>query len=341
MDAELEKKLNSLIALTNAEGQPNANILWQVAKDIEFIKLNVKVFGYEVARALAQSLPVPGDTKPFKVGLGWRASTQADIASEWARHWLGELKIPRIFHRKIWEFAFILQILYENDCLMAGRKGLGFGCGVEPIPSYLASQGVNVTVTDLPPDHPARAGWAGTNQYTTDLFSSFLPHLVDRTVFEEKVSLKYVDMNDIPSELSDYDFCWSICALEHLGSIQKGLDFIVNSLTSLRIGGISVHTTEYNFMNSSHTLDNWGTVLFQKEHFEDLANRLRGLGHHVLPIDYSVGNDVMDKFIDLPPYSHDLSEVQHSIFGDHIAHLKVATDGFASTCFGIAVIKGK
>jgi len=340
MDAEFEKKLQALMALTDAQGHPNANALWQIAKDIEFIKLNIKVFGYEVARTLAESLPVPGDTTPVKVGLGWRASTQADIASEWARHWLGQLKIPRIYHRKIWEFAYLLQVLFDNGCLEQGRRGLGFGCGVEPIPSYLASQGVRVTVTDLPPDHPARSGWAGTNQYTTDLFASFIPNLVERSVFEEKVELKYVDMNDIPDSLSEYDFCWSICALEHLGSIQQGLDFVVNSLKILRPGGISVHTTEFNFMNLDHTLDNWGTVLFQQRHFEELADRLQSLGHKVLPIDYSVGSDVMDRFIDLPPYSHDLSDAQRGLFGQDVAHLKLATDGFASTCFGIAVIRG-
>jgi len=30
----------------------------------------------------------------------------------------------------------------------------------------------------------------------------------------------------LPADLTGFDFCWSICALEHLGTIAQGLDFI-------------------------------------------------------------------------------------------------------------------
>ena len=41
-----------------------------------------------------------------------------------------------------------------------------------------------------------------------------------------------------------------------LGSISQGLDFIENSLNTLVKGGISIHTTEFNFTNNEHTIDN-------------------------------------------------------------------------------------
>ena len=54
-----------------------------------------------------------------------------------------------------------------------------------------------------------------------------------------------VDMNDIPPDLRGFDFTWSSCALEHLGTLRAGADFVVEQMTCLRPGGVAVHTTEY------------------------------------------------------------------------------------------------
>ncbi len=132
---------------------------------------------------------------------------------------------------------------------------------------------------------------------------------------------------------------WSICALEHVGSITKGLDFIENSLRTLRSGGIAVHTTEFNYMNDRQTIDDWPTVLFQKQHFRELAERLERQGHHVAPLDFDVGDKPLDKFIDLPPYAHDWTPYQHDIWKGPSPQIKLSIDGFACTCFGIIVRK--
>lgn len=129
-----------------------------------------------------------------------------------------------------------------------------------------------------PPEHGAKTGWQNTNQYTATLEHAYNAALVDRDRFLKYVSLEYVDMNAIPAALRDYDFCWSICALEHLGSIKLGLTFIEKSLDTLRPGGLTIHTTEYNYANDNATIDNWGTVLFQRQHFNELAEQLRTAG---------------------------------------------------------------
>ena len=146
------------------------------------------------------------------------------------------------------------------------------------MPSYFADHGVFVTVTDLEPTEAAAQGWIDTSQHTSSRDAAYHAHLVSREHFDRYVSLRYVDMNAIPSDLRDFDFCWSICALEHIGSIQKGLDFIENSLRTLRSGGVAVHTTEFNFLNDERTIDDWPTVLFQKQHFRLLAERLERQG---------------------------------------------------------------
>jgi hypothetical protein len=339
MSSDLEKRFKELTALVDNKGNPNINELWRLAKDIDLIKLNIKFFGYEIARQLAAALPPRQGLAPTNVGLKSKASTQSDLESDWVAYWASELKVPVVFHRKLWELAYVLQALWEHGCLESEKRGLGFGCGVEPIPSYLASHDVAVTVTDLPPEHGAKTGWHDSNQYTATLEHAYKAELVDRDRFKKYVSLNFVDMNAIPATLRDYDFCWSICALEHIGSIKLGLAFIENSLNTLRVGGLAIHTTEYNYANDNATIDNWGTVLFQRQHFNQLAERLRGSGHHVAPLDFSVGEKVLDRFIDLPPYSHDMTSFQQAHWGRDSNHIKAAVDGFASTCFGLIIKK--
>lgn len=339
MRTDLEKRFEELTALVDPRGIPNINALWRIAKDIELIKLNIKFFGYEIARELAAALPSRQGLTPSHVGLKSKASTQSDLESNWLAYWASELKVPVVFHRKLWELAYVLQALWEHGCIAQGKRGVGFGCGVEPIPSYLASRDVSVTVTDLPPEHGAKAGWQNTNQYAATLEHAYKAEMVDRERFVKYVNLEYVDMNAIPATLRDYDFCWSICALEHVGSIKRGLAFIENSLNTLRPGGLAVHTTEYNYANDNATIDNWGTVLFQRRHFNELAERLRASGHRVAELDFSVGDKILDRFIDLPPFSHDMTAFQQEHWGGDSNHIKVAVDGFASTCFGLIIQK--
>ena len=260
------------------------------------------------------------------------------MESDWVAHWLAELKVPVVFHRKLWELAYVLQALHENGMIEPGRRGLVFGAGEEPIPSYLASRGVGVTVTDLAPEAAAASGWASTAQHAASLDQAHRAHLIDRASFDRLVDFRVADMNAIPADLAGYDFCWSICALEHLGSIANGLAFVENALATLKPGGVAVHTTEFNIDPRGRTIDNWPTVLFKREHFGALADRLRAAGHEVAPLDFDIGDKPMDRFIDLPPWSHDMPAEWLAWHGEG-AHLKVAFDGFVSTCFGLVVRK--
>jgi 2-polyprenyl-3-methyl-5-hydroxy-6-metoxy-1,4-benzoquinol methylase len=336
-----QKKLDALLALVGKDSTPNLNALNALVSRIDSLSLSVKFFGYELAKALAEALPQRENIEPVRLSLESKACTQADLAADWVAYWCSQLKVPVIFHRKLWEIAYVLQAIQEHGYLRAGARGLGFGCGAEIVPSYLAQHEIDVTVTDLPPEAMKQKGWADTNQHTSSLEQAYHRHLVSREGFDRHVSLRYVDMNSIDSDLTGYDFCWSICAFEHLGSIKKGLNFIENSLATLRPGGLSVHTTEFNFMNDDQTIDNWPTVLFQKKHFIELSERLRAKGHTVAPLNFDVGSRPMDKFIDVPPWSHDWpDDLRKSWGGGDSYHLKVCVDGFPSTCFGLAITKG-
>ncbi|RYD23902.1 MAG: class I SAM-dependent methyltransferase [Lysobacteraceae bacterium] len=333
-----KQRLRVLTRLVDDESRPTRNALADVAKNVRLIELNVKAFGYDLAMRLAQDLPVRTDTVAAHVGLASKASTQADIESDWCAHWAAQLKTPVIYHRKLWELTYVLQALHEHGQLAPGTRGLGFGCGREPVASYLASQGVAVTVTDLAEEEARARGWVASDQHLDTRETVFFPHLVDRAQFDTLVDHAVADMNAIPPQLTGYDFCWSTCAMEHLGSLQHGADFVENALATLRPGGLSVHTMEYNVESDGPTIDNWVTVLFQRKHLEALAERLRAKGHHVATLDFDVGHQPMDRFIDVPPWLHDLPPEYRDRLGDPY-HLKIGIDGFVSTCFGIIVTK--
>ncbi|HEX8654423.1 MAG TPA: class I SAM-dependent methyltransferase [Allosphingosinicella sp.] len=340
MKARIERFVaRRLLALVEHARAADAGQLQDLAQRVSLLELNVKGLGYELARKLAAALPVATGTEPVFVGLKSKATTQGDLESDWARHWTAELEIPLIFHRKIWELAFVLQAVWEQGHIRPGARGLGFGCGVEPIPSYLASRGAATTVTDLPHEEAAAAGWVSTNQHASGREQAFHAHLVDRAAFERLVDFQVVDMNAIPPSLAGYDFCWSVCAMEHLGSIEKGLAFAEASLATLRPGGTAIHTMELNIAGEGPTLDNHPTVLFQRKHVEEVAARLRAQGHNVAELDFDFGARALDRFVDVAPWTHELPADLGGWLGPPL-HLKIGFHGFITTCFGLVVTKG-
>ena len=228
-------------------------------------------------------------------------------------------------HRKIWEFAYILSALQSRSLLKPGMRGLGFGTGQEPLPSVFARAGVQVTATDAPADLDFTDAWAQSSQWAKDILALWREELVDRDVFLEHVSFRTVDMNDISPDLRGYDFCWSACCFEHLGSIQKGLDFLVKSLDTLKPGGVSVQTSEFNLVSNTETLESSGLVLFRKSDFEAVIEKLIDEGHKVEPLNLWPGATLLDEHIDLPPFS--------------LPHLKLELAGMATTSIGLIITK--
>lgn len=251
-------------------------------------------------------------------------SFQQPYFSFWTRR-LGE---GLRYHRKLWEFVFIAQALWERGVCVPGRRGLGFGVGREPLSAFFASEGVEVTATDLAPDGKVVAGWEATNQHADGKEALRNSAVCRDELFDRNVQFRFCDMNAVPDDLVGFDFCWSACALEHLGSIEKGLAFIERSIECLAPGGWAVHTTEYNVSSDDETVDNLGTVLFRKRDLEQLASRLQAKGHEVAEMDWSSGEGPVDRYLDLPPYRHD-------------PHLKMVLNGFVTTSIGIIVRKGR
>ena len=242
--------------------------------------------------------------------------------------WLDQMKRPMHRHRKQWEYVFIGRSLEHMGALQPLGRGLGFGCGVEPLPATFAFRNIFVTASDLAADDARAVDWRATDQHTNGLADLRDPAICPDHIFDARVEFQAVDMRAIASHLRDYDFCWSSCALEHLGNIDEGLRFIERSLETLRPGGVAVHTTELNLTSNRRTISSGGTVLFRRRDLEGLARRLRQAGHEVVPITFDLGDQLDDGYVDLPPYSAD-------------NHLKLALGQFVSTSFGLVVRRGR
>lgn len=156
---------------------------------------------------------------------------QEFLDSPVAQYWSQKMRDgDPIYHRKRWERIYICQSLWERGCLKERKKGLVFAVGEERLPDLFASMGCKILATDLNPNEPTAKGWVESNQNAGgDLEKLRKKQICDDKTFYSHVSYRDVNMNDIPNDIMGYDFCWSTCALEHLGSIKLGLEFIKNN----------------------------------------------------------------------------------------------------------------
>lgn len=228
-------------------------------------------------------------------------------------------------HRKVWEYCFIAQALYERDMLRAGRRGLGFAVGQERLPSLFASYGCEIVATDLAAKEAAESSWIETDQHATSLEVLNLRGICPDELFRDRVSLRYVNMKSIPDDLRDFDFVWSTCALEHLGTLRLGEQFVYESLRCVKPGGIAVHTTELNCSSNLFTKREGTCVIYRERDIKRIASRLKRLGCEI-DLDFSEGNLPADHHVDKPPY-------------DHEVHLKLELEGFVVTSFGLIIQK--
>ena len=252
--------------------------------------------------------------------------TEAQFGEDLHGKICGALAIdPAHLHRKTWEFVWIIAALRRARLLKPRMRALGFGVGSEPLPAFFARLGMEVLATDAPPAAIAGQGWDTTGQHASSREQLWRPGVVDRESFEKFVSFSFVDMNNIPDSFSGFDFCWSACSFEHLGSIEKGLDFVRNSLKTLKPGGLAIHTTEFNLTSNEDTFEHPTLSLFRKRDIESLYGQLIEEGHQPWPLNLFPGNGKIDAFVDLPPFA--------------LPHLKLQVSSYVTTSIGLVVQK--
>jgi len=278
--------------------------------------------------AAVQNLFYPGSpTEPESHLLSSGLCSEEQLSSRAFRYWTRALGKEWHLHRKLWEFCFICQALYERGMLEPAKRGLGFAVGEEPLPALFAARGCTILATDLEASDERAQAWANTSQLAVSVEKLERPDICDSRSFRERVSFTAVDMNNIPADLKNFDFTWSSCSFEHCGSIELGSMFVLNQMNCLRPGGVAVHTTEFNLSSNEKTLTEGDTVIFRKRDIDKLVGELEGEGHSVEPVHYTVGSTDADRYIDTFPYAE-------------APHLKLLlADRFVSTSIALIIRK--
>jgi Methyltransferase domain len=261
-----------------------------------------------------------------------KACKYEDFLSEWYARWAKKLgfpfaDVPELAIRKIWEYCAILQVLEERGKLVGGSTGLGFAVGKEPLSSAMASMGAMVLASDLAINQSSSM-WLDTQQHAASLDSLYHENIVDRATFERNVAFQNLDMNDLPLLPGRYDFLWSSCAFEHLGSLEKGLAFVINSLQYLKPGGIAVHTTEFNCSSNTDTIATGASCIYRRSDLENLDMRLRSLKCGIERMEFDIGTHPNDLNYDTAPY-----------FSGGRPHVKLKLDGYICTSYLLIIHK--
>jgi hypothetical protein len=229
---------------------------------------------------------------------------------------LSMMKLPFMWSRKCWEYTFVIHRLLESGRVKPGSRGLVFGVGKERLPAVFAGMGSEIVASDAPIDGCSENEWT-----LRSLAEIRFTDIVDGEVFDSKVSCKACNMNDIQPELAEFDFNWSCSCFQHLGSIEAGMQFVINAVEkTLRVGGVGVHTTELNLSSNTTTIEGNDLVLYRRRDIEELVKRLRDRGHFVNPFIVAPASHYHDFQVTLPPYDRVKPNSPHLKFlwGDHV-----------------------
>ncbi len=232
----------------------------------------------------------------------------SDFSTDWYKKWAKVLKQDKnhleghaLKANKFWQNAIMTQVLFERGFLAPGKTGIGFGVGQERLPALFADAGVQILATDQDFRTEKAKHWQ-KYELAHDAYSLNKLGISNKERFRKNVSFQPVDMTKIPKKLyGKYDFLWSNCALGHLGSIDAGLEFIVNSAKCLKKGGVATHTTEMNVLSNKATVDSGDTVIFRPKDIYRLSQMLAEIGCELEPLRFSPGSSKEDERITMHP----------------------------------------
>ncbi|MFT5288906.1 MAG: SAM-dependent methyltransferase [Planctomycetota bacterium] len=273
----------------------------------------------------ARTLSISDDPEPTLERPVSQAATASQCDDPIYIRWCDVIREEPKLHRKQWEFVYVLQALEVRGMLAEGRRGLGFGVGREPLVAALAARGCALLATDLEPDNPAVENWRASGEYGGAKGTLNGRGICPPDTFDANVEFAFADMRDPSTIPGSFDFLWSSCALEHLGSLAAGFDFLRASLALLRPGGVAVHTTEYNVSSDAETVEDGPVVLYRRRDLLQLRDELRALGYE-LELNFNTGSTPSDLHIDIWPY-------------DSPRHLKMLHTRFATTSIGLTITR--
>ena len=248
-----------------------------------------------------------GPTCDFSDPFVSRFPTTDEINSKEGLQILEDLGQANRNHRKQWEFIAITRVLRKANMLVPGKRGLVFAAGTEPLISYFAAQGPHILATDMDYNNALEQGWVNTDQHVSNREGLFRKDLISREDFDERVSFAVADMNHLNvSWFGTFDFIWTTCSVEHVGSIALGQRFVRDSMNLLKPNGIAVHTTEFLLSSTENTISEGGASFWRLKDFKAVLEGLKYDGHKPSSsICLKTGNDNPDEYDTHPYREHD------------------------------------
>ncbi|RMG61279.1 MAG: class I SAM-dependent methyltransferase [Calditrichaeota bacterium] len=167
-------------------------------------------------------------------------------AADWFDPVVGEIirtelhETPR-FHRKQWEFALIFRSLRRLGVVHPRSRGLSLGSGRERLLFTLIAHIEQLVATDL---YNPETVWETARAMDPEQFVKAEPP------FEaplERLAVRHMDMREIDFPDRSFDFCYSACAVEHIGGYQDFLTHLNEVYRVLKPGGYYVLTTEFHY----------------------------------------------------------------------------------------------
>ncbi|MBT8386642.1 MAG: class I SAM-dependent methyltransferase [Ignavibacteria bacterium] len=177
-----------------------------------------------------------------------------------------ELKeFPR-FHRKQWEFAIIFLALRRLGFLNEESIGLSMGGGNERVLYSIARYVKKLFVTDLYSD---TTGWdCARTDDPIEFIRSSKPFEVD----DSKIEALRMDMRDLQFEDNTFDFCYSSCAIEHIGNYPDFVEHFNEVNRCLKDGGVYVLTTEFQLGNE--TIKDPNNYIFSPNYLKEILGNI-------------------------------------------------------------------
>lgn len=164
-------------------------------------------------------------------------------AADWFRPGIGDIiqndlrEAPR-FHRKQWEFAMIIQALRDHGKLESTKLGLSMGGGKELVAYALARHVQQLVITDL---YDTNTSWdCAKTESPDDFIRQNKPFPVD----DARLRAQRMDMRELEFPDGTFDFCYSTCAVEHIGGREDFVRHFKEVARVLKDDGVYVFTTE-------------------------------------------------------------------------------------------------
>jgi hypothetical protein len=158
-------------------------------------------YGPEMLRSLwrrARLLPdsVLSLREPSFDRLRSQAPSASQVETAAYQGWLDVIHETNAYHRKAWEWCYILEAFHQSGSLRPGARALAFGVGREPIVAALAARGLLIEATDQPVD--GAEPWTRTNQFAESLENLRNDRICPSDEFDRCVAFRPVDMREIP-----------------------------------------------------------------------------------------------------------------------------------------------